>query len=321
MVRQNFYYFFQNNIVIKKIKLYQEPDVDEQGKLIEKPLDEEGIKLKLNTDLKEGVLKTNLGIPIVFVINKSDVVTQSSEKKKFEEYSEFILTHIRSIAIEYGATIVYTAGKTNSNLTLLYDYICHILFNFNLIHKPNLLDREAYFIPAGYDSLTLLQSNEEQKNYLKESYENKITPVIKKTTPEEDIPCEDTNSFFESLKKLGVKGKDLTRSKIGGTNSFVEHKKVKTDYSDLKNYETNININRSLMAIDDKKKNYEDKRKELRESIKNKASNSKIENSTKEQKGKEKEERLKRLKTKEAMIAKLGINKVKKPLDKAATKK
>ena len=38
--------------------------------------------MKLYEPLKEGVLTTNCGVPIVFVINKSDVVTQSSEKKK-----------------------------------------------------------------------------------------------------------------------------------------------------------------------------------------------------------------------------------------------
>ena len=72
-------------------------------------------------------------------------MTQSSEKKKFQENSEFILHHIRSIALNYGATIVYTSGKANSNINILYDYICHILFNFDLVHKQKLFDKEAYF--------------------------------------------------------------------------------------------------------------------------------------------------------------------------------
>ena len=60
-------------IVINKIKLYQEPEIDDQGKYIKKPLDEEQKKKKLDEDLKEGVLKINCGVPIVFVINKADV--------------------------------------------------------------------------------------------------------------------------------------------------------------------------------------------------------------------------------------------------------
>lgn len=49
--------------------------------------------------IKEGLLKTNLGIPLIFVINKSDIVSASGEKKRFEEDSEFILKHIRNLAL------------------------------------------------------------------------------------------------------------------------------------------------------------------------------------------------------------------------------
>ena len=105
------------------------------------------------------------------------------------------------MALDYGATIIYTSGKANINLTVLYDYICHILFNFELAHKPNFIEKEAYFIPAGYDDLKLLNSNEEINKYLEEPYEFKIKQEIREREIfEEDIQCEDTNTFFESLK-------------------------------------------------------------------------------------------------------------------------
>ena len=164
--------------------------------------------MKLKAPLKEGVLKVNCGVPIIFVINKSDAVVEHQNKKKLEEDSEFILSHIRLLALKYGATIIYTSGKTNINLTVLYDYICHILFNFELAHKPNFIEKEAYFIPSGYDNLNLLNSNEEIKKYLKETYEEIIrNESNEKTIMEEDIQCEDTNTFFEILKKYGVKDK------------------------------------------------------------------------------------------------------------------
>ena len=300
-------------LVIKIIKLYQEPNIDEQGNYVKKPLEEDQKKKKLNIPLKEGVLTINCGIPIIFVINKSEVVTQSSERKKFEENSEFILHHIRSIAIPYGATIIYTSAKSNSNLNVLYDYICHILFNFDLVHKPNLNDKEAYFIPSGYDNLDLLNSNDEQKNYLKETYEKKITLTMKKNIQEEDIQCEDTNTFFESLKKLGVKGKDKGDSKntISSTNSFVEHKKNNLNLGDMRNYETNIP---SIRNLEDKK--YIDKRKELKERLSSNASF----NKGKETKGKENADEKKK-KLKEEMLAKIKNKKFSKPLDKGTTKK
>jgi len=51
---------------------------------------EESKSLKLELPLKEGVLKKNCGIPIIFVINKSDVVMNNHNRKKLEEQSEFI---------------------------------------------------------------------------------------------------------------------------------------------------------------------------------------------------------------------------------------
>ena len=272
--------------------------------------------------LKEGILTINCGVPIVFVVNKSDVVTQSSERKKFEENSEFILHHIRSIAIQYGATIIYTSGKTNSNLSILYDYICDILFNFDLIHKPNLIDKEAYYIPAGYDNLALLKSSDEQKKYLNESYEKKITPIIIKIIQEEDIQCEDTNTFFENLKQMGVKGKDKgTKNKINATTSFVESKKSNFSLTDMKNYETNLPSNRNPISQMDKEQKYVDKRKELKEKISiNSSFNKRDVKSSKEIKGKETDEEKKK-RVREEMLNKIKKNKLSKPLEKGGTKK
>ena len=190
----------------------------------------------MKSPLKEGVLKYNCGVPIVFVINKSDTEVEYVEKKDLEENSEFILSHIRRLALEYGATIIYTSGKTNINLTVLYDYICHVLFNFELAHKPNFIEKEAYFIPAGYDDLKTLNSNEEIKKYLNEPYEKRIKHEIKETQIiEEDIQCEDTNTFFEDLKKMGISNKDSIGSKeptkqdnIDSKNKAVDSKKANT---------------------------------------------------------------------------------------------
>jgi hypothetical protein len=174
----------------------------------------------LKSPLKEGVLKYNCGVPIVFVINKSDTEVEYIEKKDLEENSEFILSHIRRLALEYGATIIYNSGKTNINLTVLYDYICHVLFNFELAHKPNFIEKEAYFIPAGYDDLKTLNSNEEIKKYLNEPYEKRIKHEIKETQIiEEDIQCEDTNTFFEDLKKM-------EQDNIDSKNKAVDLKKA-----------------------------------------------------------------------------------------------
>jgi len=58
--------------------------------------------------LKEGLLKINVGVPLIYVVNKSDTVSQISEKKRFEEDSEFIFKHIRSLGIKCNKKLIFT---------------------------------------------------------------------------------------------------------------------------------------------------------------------------------------------------------------------
>lgn len=86
------------------IKLYEEPKDEVEGeenreKEDDKP-SEETIQLKLEMPLKEGLLGVNIGIPFIFVVNKSDIATSQNEKKRFEEDSEFILKHLRKSALK-----------------------------------------------------------------------------------------------------------------------------------------------------------------------------------------------------------------------------
>lgn len=79
--------------------MYEEPQFDEEENFRKEPPTEENIQLKLELPLKEGVLTVNMGIPLIFVVNKSEIVMQAGEKKRFEEDSEFIIKHIRNCAL------------------------------------------------------------------------------------------------------------------------------------------------------------------------------------------------------------------------------
>ena len=291
--------------------------MDEEGRPITKPLTNEEEKEKLKAPLKEGVLKINCGVPIVFVINKSDAVIEHQNKRKIEEDSEFILSHIRHLALEYGATIVYTSGKANINLTVLYDYICHILFNFELVHKPNFIEKEAYYIPAGYDDLTLLKSNEEIKKYIGEPYEKRIKQEVNdKPQIEEDIQCEDTNTFFETLKKKGVKGKDiLQKAKTKETMpTIIEQKKTTEIKPEIKSQDKE---SKDKLTKAEKDKKFEEKKKDIKEKVaKNLTHNTQKTEDKKEKKVLTKAEEEKKNKTRENMLAKLKMAKKKDALKK-----
>lgn len=272
----------------------------------------------MKSPLKEGVLKTNCGVPIVFVINKSDAVIENQNKRKLEEDSDFILSHIRLLAIEYGATIIYTSGKTNINLTLLYDYICHVLFNFELAHKPNFIEKEAYFIPAGYDDLNLLKSNEEIKKYLEEPYEQRIKPEInERQIVEEDIQCEDINTFFETLKKKGVKGKEnIQKAKTIEVNppSLIDNKK-----SEINNFESkNTEDLKTQISKIQKDKKFEDKKIAIKEELAKKTGIKIHGTGDKKEKNTDNKPEVdnEKKKTRENMLAKLKLGKKKDPTKK-----
>lgn len=113
------------------LKLWEEPPENEEDIPEEKP-SEETIQLKLEMPLKEGLLKVNMGIPFIFVINKSDFATSSSEKKRFEEDSEFIFKHIRKFAVTckifYYFKMVLVLYTHQQNKALIYKFSMSILF-------------------------------------------------------------------------------------------------------------------------------------------------------------------------------------------------
>ena len=145
---------------------------------------------------------TNCGVPIIFVINKSDEPYQ-----KYEDRTEFILKHVRKIAINYGGTVIYTSSKSNFNITVLSDYIFHSLFNFDLVYRPNMIDKNSFFIPAGYDRLSVLKSSDTQSDL---DYE--FTDIIKEEKEEEEkiedeILCENMSDFLKKVKERVYKSR------------------------------------------------------------------------------------------------------------------
>ena len=210
-------YFFIK-IVEDQIKLYTEPNFDEEGNLIRDSLSEEEKKRKLQISLNNDVLITNCGVPIIFVINKVD-----SPCPKYEDKAEFILRHIRKNAINYGATVIYTSTKTSCNINVLYDYIFHVLFNLDLVHKSNTTDKNSYFIPSGYDRLSVLKSNDTQ-NDLNHDYADQIKGEKEEDTKMEDeIKCEKLSDYLQKIKSRAYKSrKSLIRDNIKMGKSLID---------------------------------------------------------------------------------------------------
>ena len=218
------YQFIFIKIVEDRIKLFTEPKFDEEGTLIKDILTEDEKNIRLQRSLNNDILVSNCGVPFIFVINKSD-----NPCPKYDEKVEFILKHIRKLAINYGATIIYTSTKKKYNIKVLYDYIFHSLFNFDLIHNLNLNDKTSFFIPSGYDRFSILKSSDTQHDLDSDYFEviKNEEKVKQNNEKEEEIKCEKVSDFIKKIKEKVYKSRtSIVRDNIK-QNKIEEEEKIK----------------------------------------------------------------------------------------------
>lgn len=152
--------------------------------------------------LGEGTLTTNLGIPIVIACNKSDLMNTLEKNFEYQDSDfEYIQQNLRKLALQYGATLVYTSTKTGKGVDVLSDYVAHRLLGTQFSTRAQVLDKDMLFVPAGYDSLERITVlNDHTKTG---TYEEVIAPPANKTRAaraEDLVVAQDDQAFLESHK-------------------------------------------------------------------------------------------------------------------------
>jgi dynein light intermediate chain 1 len=90
-----------------------------------------------------------------------------------DSHFEFIQQHLRrtclqrkcltatsSVAKSFvadGASLIYSSIRKEINVELLLQYLQHLLFGMEFTHTPQLIQRDAIFVPAGWDSLNKIE--------------------------------------------------------------------------------------------------------------------------------------------------------------------
>lgn len=107
--------------------------------------------------LPDGVLATNLGIPLIVVGLKADQV-KAPESFEEEQRSQYLQQFLRRFCLEHGAALVYASAARDTNRLLLQRYLLHRLypelFPFSLQAQAR---REALFVPAGWDTSEIVR--------------------------------------------------------------------------------------------------------------------------------------------------------------------
>lgn len=60
--------------------------------------------------LEEGVLSINIGIPLIIILNKSEVTVHGDQASYFKSRFDFIMRHIRNFALMFGGSIFSTSA-------------------------------------------------------------------------------------------------------------------------------------------------------------------------------------------------------------------
>jgi len=172
---------------------------------------------EINIPLPEDCLIKNLGIPIIVVCTKCDLIEELENKNKNFNYEKFdyIQQILRTVCLEYGASLIYVTTKNPSTFDMLDSYLLSVLFNekdttlsksllksFEFNEPAQYIDKSSVFIPSGWDSkgrINLL--NEEFDGIINRSDYEKIIYSTGYETPtamETILTAEDDQTFLQS---------------------------------------------------------------------------------------------------------------------------
>ncbi|PNI63443.1 DYNC1LI2 isoform 1 [Pan troglodytes] len=195
---------------VKDFQDYMEPEEGCQGSPQRRgPLtsgsDEENVALPLG----DSVLTHNLGIPVLVVCTKCDAVSVLEKEHDYrDEHLDFIQSHLRRFCLQYGAALIYTSVKEEKNLDLLYKYIVHKTYGFHFTTPALVVEKDAVFIPAGWDNEKKIAILHENFTTVKpeDAYEDFIVkPPVRKLVHDKELAAEDEQVFLMKQQSLLAK--------------------------------------------------------------------------------------------------------------------
>ncbi|XP_068838095.1 cytoplasmic dynein 1 light intermediate chain 1 isoform X5 [Capricornis sumatraensis] len=166
---------------------------------------DDSVLLPLGAD----TLTQNLGVPVLVVCTKCDAISVLEKEHDYrDEHFDFIQSHIRKFCLQYGAALIYTSVKENKNIDLVYKYIVQKLYGFPYKIPAVVVEKDAVFIPAGWDNDKKIGILHENFQTLKaeDNFEDVITkPPVRKFVHEKEIVAEDDQVFLMKLQSLLAK--------------------------------------------------------------------------------------------------------------------
>jgi len=142
--------------------------------------------------LSKGTLERNIGLRILVVASKSDLVENVSNDVESEMRLEFIQRHLRSFCLSVGASCTFLSSHSGINCSLFQEYMMYRLypdlFPTGTLTTLQNSDPKCVHIPAGVDRLDLIGALAVSNTQRFESWVSaEFAQVIKEPRPEEQV--------------------------------------------------------------------------------------------------------------------------------------
>ena len=157
--------------------------------------------------LSESTLTRNLGLPLLVVLTKCDVMPSLEKDYDFkDETFDFIQQHVRKFCLSFGAALFYTSAKEGRNCDVLYKYILHRLYESPFTHPASVVEKDSIFIPAGWDNekkIGILYENLRSLRPDDRFSEHIRKPVLRRPQAKEtDVIADDDQAFLSKQQAL-----------------------------------------------------------------------------------------------------------------------
>jgi len=270
----------------RSIHEYKDPNNNDSSKM-ELNIDSSELN-EINIPLPEGCLTKNLGIPIIIVCTKCDLIEELENKNKNfnDEKFDYIQQVLRTICLEYGASLIYVTTKNPSTFDMLNSYLLSVLFNeknstlsksllksFEFYEPAQYIDKKSVFIPSGWDSkgrINLL--NEEFDGIIDRSDYEKIVYSTGYDAPsamETILTAEDDQTFLqnhlEDFQENSIKDTKFILNEKGDTITSTPTRRYSTSRSSsfsMSDNKYNINVLNRLKESATSTQPYTSKRKD-----------------------------------------------------------
>uniref|UniRef100_S4R620 Dynein light intermediate chain n=1 Tax=Petromyzon marinus TaxID=7757 RepID=S4R620_PETMA len=200
-----------DNKLVREFQSYVEPETEESSPLRKSGSGDEEADECVVLPLGENTFTHNLGVPVIVVCTKSDAVSTLEKEYDYrEEHFDFIQSHVRRFCLrgQYGAALVYTSLKEDKNVDLLHKYLLHRLYGSPFCTPALVLERDAVFIPAGWDNdkkIGILHENFTSVRPEDQYEDIIIKPPVRKWVQEKEVCAEDEQVFLMKQQSLLVK--------------------------------------------------------------------------------------------------------------------